>query len=138
MKRLASLIFLAGVLTSPLAGAQEAVVAGAISAAEQWLALADAGNGGDTWGQAAPSFQAAVPKTAWPTPLQRARQPLGAVVSRKLASSAFTRTLPGAPDGEYVVIQYDTEFKQKAHAVETVVPAKGTDGVWRVSGYFVR
>ena len=28
--------------------------------------------------------------------------------------------LPGAPDGEYVVIQFETAFQNKARAVETV------------------
>jgi hypothetical protein len=44
----------------------------------------------------------------------------------------------GAPDGEYVVIQYDTKFDNKAAAVETVTVARGKDGVWRVAGYYIK
>jgi hypothetical protein len=44
----------------------------------------------------------------------------------------------GAPDGEYVVLKYDTVFDKKEHAVETVTPMKDADGLWRVSGYFIR
>jgi Protein of unknown function (DUF4019) len=36
------------------------------------------------------------------------------------------------------VIQFDTAFENKASAVETVTPMLDTDGVWRVSGYFIR
>ena len=46
--------------------------------------------------------------------------------------------LPGAPDGEYVVFQFDTQFERKRAAVETVTPMCDPDGSWRVSGYFIR
>jgi hypothetical protein len=46
--------------------------------------------------------------------------------------------LPGAPDGEYVVIQYESSFEHKQAAVETVTPMLDKDGTWRVSGYFIR
>ena len=52
--------------------------------------------------------------------------------------AAYVKTLPNAPDGEYVVIQYDTNFEHKQGAVETVVPMLDKDGKWRVSGYFIK
>ena len=139
MKQLASLVVLAAALASSSAsGQQPDAVHAAVDAANRWLALADAGNGAATWDQAAALFQAAVTKAAWSDALGHARQPLGAVTSRKMASAAFTRSLPGAPDGEYVVIKYDTRFEHKAQAVETVVPMRDRDGRWKVSGYFVK
>jgi hypothetical protein len=36
----------------------------------------------------------------WEHAVESARSPLGAVKSRRLASATFTRSLPGAPDGE--------------------------------------
>ena len=50
----------------------------------------------------------------------------------------YTTNLPGAPDGEYVVIQYKTSFQNKASAIETVTPMRDPDGVYRVSGYYIR
>jgi len=47
-------------------------------------------------------------------------------------------SMPGAPDGEYVVIQFESSFANKKSAVETVTPMKGEDGVWRVSGYYIK
>jgi hypothetical protein len=47
-------------------------------------------------------------------------------------------TLPGVPDGEYVVVQFDTSFEKKKTAIETVTPMKEPDGRWRVSGYFIK
>jgi hypothetical protein len=46
--------------------------------------------------------------------------------------------LPGAPDGEYVVIQFEASFEKKKAAVETVTPMVDEDGEWRVSGYYLK
>jgi hypothetical protein len=58
--------------------------------------------------------------------------------SRKVVSSEYSKTLPGAPDGEYVVIQFDASFENKKAAVETLTSMKDKAGLWRVSGYFVK
>ena len=58
---------------------------------------------------------------------------LGKVLSRKLVSKTYTESLPGAPDGKYVVVQYRTSFEHKESAVETVTPMLDEDGRWRVS-----
>ena len=50
----------------------------------------------------------------------------------------FTKTMPGAPDGEYVILQFDTSFADKKAAIETVTPMKDKDGKWRVAGYFIK
>ena len=63
---------------------------------------------------------------------------MGKLVSRKAKSRKYAESLPGAPDGKYVVIQFDTVFENKASAVETVTPMVDPDGSWRVSGYYVR
>src|SRR3990172_8443962 len=45
---------------------------------------------------------------------------------------------PGAPDGQYVVIQYETSFERKSSAIETITPIREKDGKWRVAGYYIR
>ena len=66
------------------------------------------------------------------------RRPLGAVLTRKLKSKTYATELPGAPDGQYVVIQFDTAFQNKRVAVETVPPMLADDGSWLVAGYFIK
>jgi hypothetical protein len=121
-----------------LAQDRDEAVAQAQTAATQWLALADAGQFGATWDQAAELFQAAISKPKWENALQAVRTPLGAVQSRQLKSAEFSNSLPGAPAGEYVVIRFTTQFEHKTSAVETVTPMKAKDGIWRVSGYFIK
>ena len=63
---------------------------------------------------------------------------MGKVILRKLDSQKYMTSLPGAPDGEYVVIQYKTKFENKKSAVETITPMLDNDGKWRVSGYYIK
>jgi hypothetical protein len=106
--------------------------------ADTWLALVDAGKYADSWQEASQIFKAAVTREQWQNAMRGSRDPLGKMLSRKLKSAAYTKTLPGAPDGEYVVIQYESSFEHKQSAVETVTPMLDKDGKWRVSGYFIK
>ena len=108
------------------------------AAAESWLTLTDAGNAEASWDQAAKLFKGAVTKAQWAQALAGVRPPLGKVMSRKLSSRQYSEKMPGAPDGKYVTIQYETAFENKTSAVETITPMLDPDGVWRVSGYIIR
>jgi hypothetical protein len=98
----------------------------------------DAADYTGTWEAAASVFKLAVSAQAWQQASQSVRNPLGAVRSRSDRSATYTKTLPGVPDGEYVVVQFDTSFENKAQAIETVTTALDRDGIWRVAGYFIK
>jgi hypothetical protein len=110
----------------------------ATEAANHWLSVVDAGSYAASWQAAAPAFKIAVLKDQWAQMLQANRAPLGRVISRTLKSATYKTSLPGAPDGKYVVIQYESSFEHKQSAIETITPSLGDDGQWRVSGYFIR
>lgn len=110
----------------------------AVEAADAWLALVDRVDYEKSWSQAAALFRNAVTVDQWSQQLRAARAPLGGLVSRKVKSKQYAESLPGAPDGKYVVIQYETSFQNKKSAVETVTPMMDPDGTWRVSGYFIK
>jgi Protein of unknown function (DUF4019) len=107
-------------------------------ASEAWLKFVDSGDYSQSWIEASSSLRAAVTEKEWEQQMTAVRQPLGALLSRKLRSAQYTTTLPGAPDGEYVVIRYDTSFANKKSAIETVTPMLDKDGQWRVSGYYIK
>lgn len=131
--------FIALVMVSAFARADEnEQVASAEAAALQWLALTDSGQYAQSWDQAAGMFRAAISRENWVSAAANARQPFGKVISRKVKSALYTRSLPGAPEGEYVVIQYDTQFEQRPAASEYVTPYLEKDGSWRVSGYYIK
>ena len=125
-------------LLCAIAQAQEKPGQLAQQSSDAWLALVDSGKYADSWEEASQLFKAHVTKEQWQSMLRASRDPLGRMTSRKLMSATYTTMLPGAPDGEYVVIQYDRSFEHKQSAVETVIPMLDKDGKWRVSGYFIK
>ena len=139
MKSAASAVLVLSLLFFGAARAQEPdSIANAQAAAKSWLALTDGGEYAKSWEQAAGLFQGAVSEANWQGAVQAARLPLGNLKSRTLKSAKFERSLPGAPDGEYVVIQYESQFEHKASAVETVTAVREKNGAWKVTGYFVK
>jgi len=107
-------------------------------ASDAWLSMVDEAKYFESWQNTSSYFKNAVNENQWKKSLNSIRKPLGEVLSRKAISQNYTKTLPGAPDGEYVVIQYETSFKNKSSAIETVTPSLEKDGIWRVSGYYIK
>ena len=105
--------------------------------AGKWLALVDGGLYQQSWNRAASLFKQQVSAEQWLQGITAARDPFGIMISRQLITSTYTTKLPGVPDGEYVVLQFKTVFKNKQQAIETVTPMLD-NGNWRVSGYYVR
>ena len=110
----------------------------AVKAAESWLTLVDNGKYDKSWKEAAAYFRNAIPKEQWQHTIAAVRKPLGDVITRELSSRTSMTSLPGAPDGEYVVIQFNTSFTNKKVAIETITPMLEKDGMWRVSGYYIK
>jgi hypothetical protein len=138
VKKIVAAVVLAGVL---MAGVSSAINSdkekAAVAVAEKWLALVDAGKYSESWSEAAEYFRNAVTQDQWQQKLRAVRTPLGKVISRKLKTAAFRSQLPGAPDGQYVVIQFKTSFRNKRSAIETVTPML-ENGIWKVSGYYIK
>jgi hypothetical protein len=110
----------------------------ATSAAEAWLKMVDDGNYPQSWTETGAIFQGVVTKDSWDESLKAVRKPLGKVNSREVSTTHYSTTLPGAPDGEYVVLQFNSSFEDKNSAVETVSMTLQKDGKWRTDGYFIK
>ncbi|HEV8320292.1 MAG TPA: DUF4019 domain-containing protein [Myxococcota bacterium] len=106
-------------------------------AADAWLKLVDDAQYGKAYDAAAALLKSAAKKADFEAAVEKARAPLGKVKSRTLKSATATKSLPGAPAGDYVVIQFDLAA-EKGAAVETITPMLEKDGKWRVSGYFLK
>jgi len=132
------LVLLFNFVTTTTRAADQAAVDEATKAADRWLKLVDAGDYKQSWDTASSLFKNAVSADQWAQQVGSVRKPLGALVSRKLKSAQYATSLPGAPGGKYVVIQYDSDFQNKSATVETVTPMLDNDGKWRVSGYYIR
>jgi hypothetical protein len=118
--------------------AEEAAKKASAEAAKSWLALVDAGEYAKSWSAAAELFQKQVSSDRWVETVRGVRGEIGKLASRKATKSDYSPTLPGAPDGEYVIQQYASAFENKKEAMESVVLMKEKDGSWKVVGYFIK
>ena len=110
----------------------------AISAAKDWLSLLEDEKYGESWDEAADVFKEAIQREQWINTIQPISKPLGKTLKRELKSSTYRTTLPGAPVGEYFVIQFETSFENNKSTTETITPALDKKGKWRVSGYYIK
>jgi len=117
--------------------ADEKAEKAALASSTKWLASVDKGDYPKSWDQAAGIFRDMVTKLEWQTKLDTFRTPLGKVLERNVKSKQYTKTLPNAPEGEYVVIQYETVFANKQTVTETVTSVLEKDGKWKVAGYYI-
>lgn len=112
------------------------VVARAVS--EHWLALVDDAKSEESYLDLSPTFRKEVGKRKWRHTITSLRKPLGKLASRKFKNAVYTKELPGAPDGEHVVVSFDTTFANRRAATETVIAILDADLVWRVTSYTVK
>lgn len=136
--KILSLVFLFLISSFQIVRADSAAEDAALKASQAWLDVVDAGKYDASWEQAALFFRNNITKENWITTIKGVRDPLGKVVKRTLKSKQNVKSMPGAPDGDYEIIQFDTSFENKKAAVETVIPMLEKDGKWRVSGYYIR
>ena len=109
----------------------------AVAAAQDWLALLDAGDHEACWGRAAALMRTAVSREQFAQSLRSVLVPLGPPLARSLDGADYHETLPGAPDGRYWVLRFAASYAHKHAAVETVTAMRDREE-WRVSGYFIR
>ena len=110
----------------------------AVTAAQSWLEIIDSGKYTESWNQTALIFKNKIPQGQWDTTLRQVRSPFGKLVLREISAVQYVTNIPGAPMGQYVIIQFKTDFQDKHGSVETITPTLEPDGVWRVAGYYIK
>ena len=141
MKKNVILVIVASIITLTLTTpikAEDTKEQAAIQTAENWLSIIDTEHYEDSWENGAIFLKNEVSKDQWVSSMNKYRKPLGKMEERQFKSSQYMTDIPDAPDGEYVVIQFDTVFENKKEAIETITPMLDPDGKWRVAGYFIK
>ena len=108
----------------------------AIDASTRWLAIVDERRYKDSWNEAAQLFKDRVPQNQWESSLKQVRSSYGKMLSREVSNVQYATYMPGAPIGEYAIIQFKTKFEDR-DAIETITPMLD-NGTWRVSGYYIK
>ena len=123
-------------------GSNDAALAATIAAAgaesDRWLDLIDRGKFGESWMAAAAVLQETITQREWSADLA-ARQPkLGRTIMRERKTETYSKTLRGAPTGDYVIVTYLTKFEKTPLVEETLAVAKDAIGQWHVAGYDIK
>lgn len=103
----------------------------------KWLKLVDEKSYAESWQQGHVLFQAQLTDLMWEEALRKVREPLGLVINRVHSASNLIQQLPGMPDGNYVMMSFNTRFENKASSIETLT-LSFDNGVWKPIGYFIR
>jgi hypothetical protein len=102
-----------------------------------FLGYLDHGRFADSYAYTGMLIRAQLDRDAYAKQLEKARAGVGALLSRELIDASYTTTVPGAPEGQYVVLDYGASFANRQQAMETVILAFAK-GYWRVSGYYIK
>jgi hypothetical protein len=103
-----------------------------------WLKQMDKNKCDICWEQSAECMRKTLSKKDWQLAQEKTRCTLGKLISRKTISKEYTTTMRDLPEGEFVVIQFQTTFENGKEVVETITPMKEKDGNWRVSEYIIK
>ena len=106
-------------------------------AAFKWLKLIDDGDYSLSWEQSDAVVRQQVTSVQWQQAVSQAKSKFGATISRQVADVEHKTALPGLPDGEYVILTFESQLENKAQAIETL-PMSKASGEWRPIGYFIR
>jgi hypothetical protein len=104
--------------------------------AKQWLFYVDGGDYAKGWERAGNPFKAQIAAPVLQSKIAPAREPLGAIMERKLFHVKFSNTAPGLPDGKYAAVQFTSRFASKPAAGETVW-LDMENNYWAVIAYFI-
>lgn len=104
--------------------------------ANAFLEKIDAGEYAQSWQSAAHLMQEKISLEEWEEKLQGARARSGQLVSREKTSATYSTEAQDSPEGEYIMLIYESRF-EFAEDVSEYVTVMRQDGDWKVAGYFM-
>jgi hypothetical protein len=102
-------------------------------AADAWLALFDADDIEATYEMAAETFKTQVEMQDWEAQAAQVKQAVGELDGRTYMETTYADELPQAPEGDYMIVQYDTQYAN-LNVTEFVILVLDED-TWRMVGF---
>lgn len=106
--------------------------------AKEWLALIDSGEYEQSWHQSGSIFRRGISQAKWVEALQLVRKPLGAIKKRELAIAQAPTSLPGLPEGKYLILSFSTQFATSSSTSVETLSMVEVDGEYKAIGYFIK
>ena len=106
-------------------------------AAVKFLYLIDNKEYAQSWEVSSAHLKKTVNKDDWVEKLAQIRDAAGTVVERVKDDVTYLEAAGDLPQGEYVVIRFNSKFSKKPRVIESVTLFLGDKDQWRVAGYFL-
>lgn len=105
--------------------------------AKSWMQMLDQGNADASWQALSPLFSSQLSKGDWQASVKGLRMTFGPTGTRTLLSSQYKTSSYGAPDGDYVDVQFTTDYGNAPSRKETVTLVREASGDWKVAGFAI-
>jgi hypothetical protein len=102
-----------------------------------FLGYLDEGRFTDSYAYTGMLLRAKLDGAAYAAQIQKTRAGTGALQARELIDAAYNTSVEGAPQGQYVILHYHSNFANRPDTVETITLALAK-GYWRVDGYYIK
>jgi hypothetical protein len=110
----------------------------AAAAAAEFLALVDADKFAESYQRSAKLLKEKVSEQQWVEQLRKTRAVAGPLLGRSQKEISYSTTAQDSPEGEYILILFDSNYQAKPGATETITLMLARDATWRVAGYFIK
>jgi hypothetical protein len=102
-----------------------------------FLGYLDNGRFGDSYAYTGMLIRTKLDRETFASKVEKTRNGFGALQGRELIDASYTNSVPGAPEGQYVILHYHANFTNRPDEVETVTLAFAK-GYWRIVGYYIK
>ncbi|AMV72325.1 hypothetical protein DBW_1973 [Desulfuromonas sp. DDH964] len=109
--------------------------AAALQSATAFLALLDQGDIAAAFDATSTYHRSSQQRERWVASIGTQRSFYGPLVNRVASKTVFKDSYPKNPDGDYVVIVFQSSFTHKRQTTEIVAVTADANGQWRVSDY---
>ena len=138
-------VLTAGLLQTPLIAMQGPPQADPHAAEESaaqrqalgFLGYLDEGRFADSYAYTGMLLRTRADRESFAAQIQKARAGTGALQARELIDATYNTSVEGAPEGQYVILHYHSNFAKRPDTVETITLALAK-GYWRVDGYYIK
>ena len=107
-------------------------------AAMDFLQLIDKGEFETARKEGAELLKQKVTLNGWIAKLDGVQTTLGSVIDREQIDVSYSTTAKDSPDGEYVMLTFNSKYKRKIDVKETIIVMLDKNRGWRVAGYFFK
>ena len=102
--------------------------------AVEFLQLIDGGKYAESWQSSASLVRDKVTQQEWIEKLDKTRSRYGELIQRNQKSTRSATALKDSPEGEYIILTYESDF-QKAEDVSEYVTVMRDGDSWKVASY---